>query len=463
MGVALYAGVCETDITPPPGVWLSGYAFRSIGAAGVHDELCARVLALDDGISRVIIVSLDLICLDADIVQALRCGIASGTGAAPEAILLNCSHTHAGPSVRGFRSMGGRDDAYVDVMTRKVVGAANQAASELRPAHLTYGEAAAQIGVNRRCSGAAGTTDIGVNYGGPVAPVVQTICVNAPDGRTFALLFSHACHPTTMGGDNLLISADWPGAAVAHLKSMFRGEGAEGGVAPGALPIFLQGCCGDINPHPRHRGWELVEAHGRTIAEAAHAARWSAHARCEPALEAAEETVAIPLVPPPSPAECDRLVEEWTDRLAQDRASGADAGHIMHSEGQLEWAKAARALAQERTRERTMDFTIQRLSLGGVQIVAFPGEMFVQYQLDFVRRSPSPVLSLGYSNGCWNYVPTAAEYARGGYEVEGGYRYYGTLMFAPSCEPLIRAAAYRLLGLEGEDLTPYPPPPARAR
>jgi hypothetical protein len=448
----LSAGVCETNITPPPGGWLSGYAFRPAGASGVHDELYARAIVLDDGACRIVIVSFDLICLDSDIVQELRSGIASSVGAAPEAILLSCSHTHAGPSVRTFRAMGGRDPAYVDVMVRKAVGAAAQAAEALRPARISYGEAAAQIGVNRRAARADGTIDIGVDYGGAVDPTVRTVCVDDPDGRTFAMLFSHACHPTTMGGENMLISADWPGAAVAHLKSRFRAGDEDSEVEPDALPIFLQGCCGNINPNPRHQDWRLVDTHGRTVADAALAARRNAGLFSETALAAAEETIALPLLPPPSPAECERLVVEWTERLAQDRASGADAGRIMHAEGMLEWALDAQRLASEGPIDRTMDFTVQRLSLGGVQLLAFPGEMFVQYELDFARQSPSPVLSLGYCNGCLNYVPTAAEFARGGYEVDGAHRYYGSLMFSPACEALIRAASYRLLGVALPDM-----------
>src|SRR5262249_49102804 len=154
---------------------------------------------------------------------------------------------------------------------RKLIGAAKQAAENLYPAHLTYGECSAQIGVNRRQTRPAGNTILGLDYGGPVAPTVQTLCVNGADGRTFALLFCHACHPTTMGGENLAIPADWPGAAVAHLKARFRAEAGDSGIAPDALPFGLQGCCGDINPRLRSN-WEAVAASGRAIADAAHTA-----------------------------------------------------------------------------------------------------------------------------------------------------------------------------------------------
>lgn len=451
----LYAGICETNITPPLGVWMSGYAGRPTGAVGVHDELYARALVLDNGQRRVALIVADLIALDMDLVARLREGISAQAGVAPEAVMLHCTHTHAGPSVRNYRCMGMRDEAYTDVLVRKMIGVTKQAADRLQPVHLTYGETTAQIGINRRQTRPEGAVVLGEDYGGPIAPIVQTLCVNTPDGRTLALLFCHACHPTTLGGDNLLFSAEWPGAAVAHLKKRMQNEGDSGGWAEGALPFCLQGCCGDINPSWRN-SWEAVTYNGVTIANAAHTARWNAHGRLDDTLDAAEEAVTLPMLPPPALAECERLVREWETTWEQDRAAKASAGRLLFDEGRLKWAQAAREIAAQSDFDAKQPFAIQKLTLGGVHLLGFPAEMFVQYQLDFALQSPAPVLSLGYTNGCWNYVPTAAEYARGGYEVDDAYKFYGTLMFAPDCEAILRAATYRLLGLSDPDLTPYP-------
>jgi hypothetical protein len=452
--MSLFAGVCETNITPPPGVWMGGYAGRPTGAVGVHDELYGHALALDNGHQRVVLVAADLIALDFETALRVREQIARQTGTTPSAVLLHCTHTHGGPYTGIFRCMGPRDAAYLDVLERKLVGVALQAANRLQPAHLLYGEAPAQIGVNRRKSGPEGRITLGVDYAGPVAPQVQTLCVNGADGHAFALLFCHACHPTTVGNENLHFTADWPGAAVAHLKTRFRAESPDSGIRPDALPIFLQGCCGDINPYPRGT-WEDVAAHGRAIADAAHTARWNAHGRLDDHLEAEEETLELPLLPPPEPAECDRLIAEWSARLEQDRAAGARYDRILLDEGDLAWATESRAIPPAGI-PAVQPFTIQRLTLGGVHLLGFPAEMFVQYQRDFAAQSREPVLALGYTNGCWNYVPTAAEYTRGGYEVEEAFKYYGLRMFAPDCEPLLRRSVYRLLRIEDPDLTPYP-------
>lgn len=451
----LYAGTRETNVTPPPGVWMSGYGGRPTGAVGVHDELFARALALDNGRQRAILLSMDLIALDDDLVRSAREGIAAQAGLPQEAVMLHCTHTHGGPAVRSYRAMGPRDEAYVGILVRKLIGVAKQAAENLEPAQLTYGEASAQIGVNRRQTLTDGRTILGADYAAPVSPLVQTLCVNGADGRTFAMLFCHACHPTTLGGENLYLTAEWPGAAVARLKERFRKEGEETGIAGGALPFFLQGCCGDINPN-RRGTWEAVAYNGRQVADAAHTARWNAHGHLGETIEAAEATVELPMLPPPSEAECERQIEEWQRTIEHDRAYGASEGRLLFDQGRLEWAQAARVYAAMPVFRETQPFTIQRLNLGGLHILGFPAEMFVQYQLDFSSQSEAPVLTLGYTNGCSNYMPTAAEYARGGYEVDDAHRYYGTLMYGPGSEAILRDAAYRLLGIADPVKAPYP-------
>lgn len=451
----LYAGVCETNITPPLGIWMSGYGLRPTGAIRIHDELYARVLVLDDGRQRIVLVSADIIAFAPDSVQRIREQIASKLNMAPSAIMLHATHTHGGPNVGIYRCMGERDAGYLDILERKIIGATVQASQEMHPAHFTYGETNAQIGINRRESRRDGRTLLGTDFAGVVAPLVQSLCVNHADGRLMALLFSHACHPTTLGGENLSITAEWCGVAVEQLKSRFRAEVDSQHPTALPVPLFLQGCCGDINPHPRG-AWENLNQHGKVIGDAAHQARWNSHGRLEETIDAQEEAVALPLLPPPSVAECDAQIALYEERLAKSRAANAHAGQILYDEGILAWARDYRLYADLESFQESQEFAIQRLNLGGVQILGFPAEMFVQYQLDFAAQSRTPVLSLAYTNGCWNYLPTAAEYPRGGYEVNDANKYYGTLMFAPEAESLVRETSYRLLGIPNPDRTPYP-------
>ncbi len=440
----LYAGVAETNITPPLDLWLGGYSRRPTGAVGVLDEISARALVLDDGNQRLVLLTADIAAFPPALVTQVRAEIATRLGTTPHAVLLHATHTHNGPHLGTYRAMGTVDAPYVDVLARKLTGVARQAAARLRAAHLTYGETSAQIGVNRRATDGEGRTVLAPNYGGPIAPTVQVLCVNGADGRMFAMLFSHACHPTTLPREELRYSADWPGAAVAALRERFQREAADSGIAEDAIPLFFQGCCGDIDPL-RRGDREAVLDNGRQIAAAAHTARWNAHGRLDASLDAVEMTIELPLQPPQPVEECDRQVAEAVSRLEQAQDAGADAGTLRDLTALRDWATERRGRARQPAASQTQAFTIQRLLLGGVPLLGFPAEMFVQYQLDFTEHVRAPLLVLGTTNGCWNYLPTADEYVRGGYEIEGACKYYGNPMFAPDSDARVREAVARLL------------------
>ena len=91
-------------------------------------------------------------------------------------------------------------------------------------------------------------------------------------------------------------------------------------------------------------------------------------------------------------------------------------------------------------------FEIQTFRIGNVALVAYPGEMFVDYQLTLDQNSPfDKTITLGYNNGCIGYVPTADAYPEGGYEIEQAFKYYGTLMITPHCEDQIKTTTLDLL------------------
>ncbi|MGC8668622.1 MAG: neutral/alkaline non-lysosomal ceramidase N-terminal domain-containing protein [Chthonomonadales bacterium] len=439
-----YAGVCQANITPPLGVWMCGYAFRPTGCLGVHDELYARALVVDDGDVRLAMVAMDLIGLDFDLVDQVRQQVSEEVGIPPDGLMLNATHTHGGPNVRAFNTMGSRDPAYTEVLVRKIAGTVKQAADQLRPAQFVYGRAPLQLGINRRQRRKSdGRMVIGHNYGGPVAPWVDVLGVLDARGEPFALLFSHACHGTTLGGDNLLITADFCGTAYQRIHAHTSGT---------MMPFFLQGCAGNINPNPRGT-FEHARNHGFMLADAALEALSKATPLKQPILSCEVTSVELPLLPPPPPEACDRAIAEWEAKVEEEERTG-DMGRILHARGMLDYARYERRMA-ERQEKPSTEFTLQLLNVHGARILGMPAEVFVQYALDFDQQAAGPVITLGYTNGVHGYLPTAADYDFGGYEVEAAHRYYGTLMFAPECEMLVRQASYRMLDIERGVLVPY--------
>jgi hypothetical protein len=171
-------------------------------------------------------------------------------------------------------------------------------------------------------------------------------------------------------------------------------------------------------------------------------------------LHAIEATVSLPLLAPPPEAECSSNVDQWRMKL-EDEQRGGHMGRILHAEGMLRFAEYELSVARQDSPDLIKPFTVQLLTVGDIQLLGLPGEMFVQYAIDFQRQSRSCVFPIAYANGVHGYVPTAADYPFGGYEVDGSHRYYGTLAFAPESERLIRETVYELLGIDQPDWTSY--------
>ena len=69
---ALKAGAVRVDITPPVGVWLSGYGHRNKPSDAVEDRLYSKALVLNDGRTKIAIVSTDLLWVPLEITNQVR-------------------------------------------------------------------------------------------------------------------------------------------------------------------------------------------------------------------------------------------------------------------------------------------------------------------------------------------------------------------------------------------------------
>jgi hypothetical protein len=388
----------------------------------------ASALYLSDGDCELLILACDLIGFHHDNVAALRRGIEARTGVPAAHVLVGCSHTHAGPATPCLKYLGQTDPAYFGGLLEALVATAGTARERALPARAGWARTDLRVGINRRQRRAGGIV-IGVNDEGHTGPYVDVLVVDAQDGVPLARLFSHAAHAVALGGDNTLISADWPGAAR---------RGIEAG-APGAMALFLQGCCGNLNC--RDHGDAGVESQGRAVATAVAAAVGKVVLSERVSLAAALVPLALPLAEPPPLEQARMMVEGARVKLAELPAT-ANRGVRWMAEGAVEWSTDLLHLAEQGVRGQTVPFAVQALRVGSGAIVGLPGEVFVEYALNLDRASPfQPTLVAGYANGNVGYIPTAAAYPEGGYEVSDAIRYYGATMPLPECEALILAAA----------------------
>jgi hypothetical protein len=433
----LLAGVAEMVITPPPGAPLLGTIQRS---SGVHDDLYARVLVLNDGRQRIAILCFDLIGMDFALADDLCSAISARTGIS--STLLNCSHTHSAPftipwSVLGWRWLSGPGRNWRAELLSGAAELVSRAAAKAEEAVLRVGRAPVQIGSNRRLP-VGQSIVMKPNPEGVVVPWVDVLCVDRLDGKPAAILFSHAAHPVIIHGASRLISADYPGFAARRLKDRLGG---------GVMTLFAQACGANINGDPLRGGFTAADQAGASLAEAAFQAARSSQA--VPSLEFAITSIhaELPLQPLPTYQECSHALRTAEDRLAQccggatlsderlwelqdqvgsarSQRDSSAANDVQPMEGQAWWLMdtvlCLRDLMNkiERGDERPLRFDAHLLRIGEHwSLLAATHELFAEYQLWFDNAVPvAHSMMLAYTNGCESYIPMDRDLALGGYE-----------------------------------------------
>lgn len=431
----LQAGTAVANITPPVRTHLAGYAGRADASRGIHDDLMARALVLDDGATRLAIVACDLLALDRDLVAHIRERAAEEASIPPGHIMLACSHTHSGPSVPHLRRMGEVDRAYLETLERKIAGAMYEACSRLAPARCGFGSGAVNIGINRR-QPHDGATILGVNAAGPVDPQVGVLRVDHASGELLAVAFNYACHAVVMGGDNLMISADYPGAAAGFVARALGDR---------VTSLFLAGCGGDVNPVSRG-SFDQVDRLGGILGAEVVRVTLETKTSVRAPLRAASEVIDLPVSRLPNRSRAREILTQCRAELRQAEAAGRRGPELDAEVASVEWAEALLEAVRKRGQDLTEDYEVQVFRVGSGALVALPSETFVEIGLDIKRRSPfATTLTVGTANGCIGYLPTEAAHAEGGYEVESAPRFYGLAAPAPTAAAMVEETAAALL------------------
>ena len=413
------AGVAIVDITPPPGLLMSGFAARTEPSIGTHDPLTVRALVVGD----TALVTVDVVGLHEEMVARIR----ARTDLPDANVVVAAIHTHGAPISQIGRLGDAPDPAFLRAIEDGCVAAIAAARADARPATITAGMGEdPDVARNRR------------HEDGPLDRSLPVLRFRDAAGQVFALLVSYACHPVVLGADNRLLTADY----VHYVRDEI--EAAH----PGAVAIFATGCCGDVNTgHSAHASWTLAanaarsfetsERLGRRIGKAALAASEASVGEGQAAFGADVVLRLTRLEEQPLPV----LADQW-------RAEREDADPVRRTvlDAWIGWArKYSNAPAGSWTgRVSVFDW-------GGVPIVALPGEIFAETGL-LIREAigDRPAFIISYASGTPGYIPPASEFRHGGYEVEEAHRFIGMPgTFAPGSAESLAGAAQALLGVAG--------------
>lgn len=431
----LRVGTAAVKITPPLRAPLAGYLGARF-SEGVLDDLYAKAAVLDDGKTKVAMVTCDLIGLPRPVVLEARRIIAAETGILADNVMISATHTHTGPTVLGMSVLADLAAAgnklgqeYTEQLPKSIARAVQQANRRLTPARIAYGSKnEPSISFIRRFWMKDGT--VGWNPGklnpnilrpiGAIDPQVNVVYAETPDtkpnvihdkvapdgshpneasdSKPLLTYVNFAMHPDTVGGN--LVSADYP-AALARRLAEYKG--------PAMLTMFANGACGNIaHLDVRWAGGQTgPQEAGRlgTILSAAVLKAYTDMKNVEDVtLRARRETLELP-------------VTKYTgDELRRAREIIA---HHDATTPLLETAKANRVLNVAARKGKPIDVDVQVFALGrDIAWVALPGELFVELGRSVKAGSPFRQTNIvELANGGFYYIPNRSAYAEGQYEV----------------------------------------------
>ena len=224
-------------------VWIAGFS-NSKPANGVHDDVWARTMIIDDGKTRLAIVILDAIGFMNDNVVDVRKMIPVETGITYT--IIAATHTHEAADLLGLWGKSplksGVDKKYLAFVKEQIVKSVVEASKNLRPARLEISQDLASAIPMVKDTRKPEVFDSGMR-------IIKA--VNLANGQTLGSMVAWGNHPETLWSQNLLISSDFP-----H----FLREGVEKGVfytdslvkrGVGGVCIYANGAVGGLmTTHP---------------------------------------------------------------------------------------------------------------------------------------------------------------------------------------------------------------------
>ncbi|MBZ5564491.1 MAG: neutral/alkaline non-lysosomal ceramidase N-terminal domain-containing protein [Acidobacteriia bacterium] len=225
----MLAGFAAVDITPPLNLEMAGFGpGLNRRATSIHDPLMAHAMVFEVDGKRVAVVGCDVAGVTLDLTRKVRLLVEAGTGIPGEHLLVAATHTHSGPAIPHWADWGERDDAYLSGLPEKIAQAVIAASKKLEPMEVYYGEVPVDgIGENREYKN------------GPVDKTLRVLEFKH-HGKVTGFVVNYSVHNVLYSELMHSYTADLTGVGIARVLKDY----------PGAVGIFLQGSCGDINPNP---------------------------------------------------------------------------------------------------------------------------------------------------------------------------------------------------------------------
>lgn len=214
----------KTDITPARPCRMGGYE-RKKESEGVLDPIELNTMALEVQGTLMVMAMLDCICLGKDFVEHIKEAVKEQLGLAKEQIIVSCIHTHSAPCFfkLTFENVPA-ETALTEAVQQQVMQDLVHCAQHLIPCTAVY----------ETCSidGIYGNRNVKEAWSDKSFHVIHF----RKDAEELGILANISTHPTLLGGDNLMLSADLLGQVRKQLEQTYH-----------TSAMISNGACGDVS------------------------------------------------------------------------------------------------------------------------------------------------------------------------------------------------------------------------
>jgi hypothetical protein len=249
---------------------------------------------------------------------------------------------------------------------------------------------------------------------GPSDPELGVVAIQSEGSEWIALLLNHSCHPVH-GYPGRFVTAGWPGAWANRVREYLLG------FAPGskAVPIVFNGFAGNIHHFnhldPTHN--DDYQHLGRILMEKTHhvLSRITEFSNTLP-IGWISKTIEIPMrkMPDQDLADAREYLRKNPNPVWVEERFPRIGDPWVYSLSRI-------SLHEQYERRSAVDAEVQVFRIGDLGLVAFPGEPFVEAQLQIKLESPFyPTYGIGGCNAYTGYIPTRKAFSAGGYETKVG-------------------------------------------
>lgn len=416
----LRAGFARINVTPMLGISMSGY-YEKREAEGVLDELEVSALAVSDGETTAVLISMDALYFPRNVIWDFKKSITEATGVPDEGIYIHGTHIHTGPTISKDT-----DEVlvleYVQYLTHKMADVSKQAIEDLKYAKMGWSVGTApNVAFIRRYRMKDGSvrTNPGINnpeVAGPLGELdnrVNILRFDREEGETLVLV-NYGNHPDVVGG--MRFSADWPGFLRRTVEQAL----------PECKCVFFNGCEGDVNhfnvfPKDTDRPltnvpeekYQFARYMGRAMAGTVLQEYDKVKYLEDAPIRCMKKAICVPsnMPDPKDIPEAHRLYDMYIDGQEEEL-------HRIYPGMMFETmvARASRMVQLENGPE-FFEMDLSAVVIGSVAFIGYPGEPFTGIGKEVKDTEGwELILPTSTTNGAHGYFPMMDAFMEGGYE-----------------------------------------------